>query len=97
MPDTKTHTHNDFAVMVMGKLPAELRKSVQIKKGGGEYTIIKVRGRSVASVRDGNCRIVHPHDGTLDAAGALAKLIAEAAPTEKPKSKPKSEGEGKSK
>jgi hypothetical protein len=84
MPDKKAHTHPDFAVKVMGKIPPELRKSVELKKGSGEYTILKVRGRSVASIRDGSCRIVHPHDGSATAAASLAKLIADAAPVTEP-------------
>lgn len=83
----KPAVHPDFAVKVMGKIPAELRKSVEIKKGSGEYTIIRVRGRSIASVRDGSVKVNHRHSGTAEDAARLAALIAEAAPAEVPKPK----------
>jgi hypothetical protein len=85
--DKKAAVHPDFAIKVMGALPDELRKSAELKKGGGEYTILKVRGKSVASIRDRNVRIVHPHGGTAAEATALGKLIAKAAPAEAPKPK----------
>ena len=90
----KDHTHPDFAVRVMGKTPAELRKSVEIKKGSGEYSIIRVRGRSIASVRDGSAKINHRHSGTAEDAARLAALIAEAAPAEAPKPKAAKKAEG---
>lgn len=99
--EKKAAVHPDFALKVMGALPDELRKSAELKKGGGEYTILKVRGKSVASIRDRNVRIVHPHGGTAAEATALGKLIAKAAPDEAPKPKPekkaaakKAEGKG---
>ena len=86
------HVHPDFAIKVMGRIPAELRKSVEIKKGSGEYSIIRVRGRSIASVRDGSVKVNHRHSGTVDDATRIAKLIAAASPNEapKPKATPKS-------
>jgi hypothetical protein len=81
------HVHPDFALKVMGALPDDLRKSAELKKGGGEYTILKVRGKSVASIRDKHVRIVHLHGGTAAEAAALGKLIAKAAPAEAPKPK----------
>ncbi|MGH3373137.1 MAG: hypothetical protein ACRDP6_00210 [Actinoallomurus sp.] len=87
MADKKAAVHPDFAVKVMGALPDDLRKSAELKKGGGEYTILRVRGKSVASIRDKNVRIVHPHGGTAAEATALGKLIAKAAPAEAPKPK----------
>jgi len=81
------HVHPDFALKVMGALPDDLRKSAELKKGGGEYTILKVRGKSVASIRDRNVRIVHPHGGTAAEATALGKLTAKAVPAEPPKPK----------
>lgn len=83
--DKKAAVHPDFALKVMGALPDDLRKSAELKKGGGEYTILKVRGRSVASIRDRSVRVVHPHGGTAAEATALGKLIAKAAPAEAPK------------
>jgi hypothetical protein len=36
------HVHPEFAIKVMGALPDDLRKSAELKKGGGEYTILKI-------------------------------------------------------
>lgn len=81
MPKKETvHVHADYAERIVKALPAKLKEAVEVKPGGGEYTIIKVNGKSVASVRDRNVRIVHPTDGSADSLKALAKLIGEAAP-----------------
>lgn len=91
------HVHPDFAVKVLGALPDDLRKSAELKRGGGEYTILKVRGKSVASIRDKNTRITHPHGGTVAEATALGKLIAKAAPDDAPKPKAKAKAPAKPK
>ena len=62
--DKKPAVHPEFAIKVMGALPAELRKSAELKKGAGEYTTLRVRGKTVASIRDKNIRITHRHGGT---------------------------------
>lgn len=61
----------------------KVRERAEVVAGGGAYSILKIDGRSVASVRDRNVRIVHPTDGSADSLKALAKLIADAAPEPK--------------
>jgi hypothetical protein len=96
MADSK-NTHKEFADKILKALPAALRKETEAKAGGGEYTIIKVRGKSVASVRNNNVRIVHPTDSSGESAKALAALIAEAAPEKKAEPKPKADSKSKAK
>ena len=91
--DKKVHTHPEFALKVLGALPAEMRKTAELKGGDRPYTILKVRGKSIASIRDAACRIVHPHDGTAQDAKDLAKMIAAAAPSGTKADKPKPEGD----
>lgn len=89
MADKKPAAHPDHAARIVKALPAKVREAAEVVAGGGAYSILKVHGKSVASVRDKNVRIVHPTDGSADSLKALAKLIAEAAPEAKPEPKPK--------
>lgn len=89
MADKKAAAHPDYAERIVKALPAKVREAAEVVAGGGAYSILKVHGRSVASVRDKNVRIVHPTDGSADSLKALAALIAEAAPEAKPEPKPK--------
>jgi hypothetical protein len=83
----KKHTHPEVADRILKALPKGVRDNAELKAGGGEYTILRVNGKSVASVRDNAVRIVHPHDSSAAAAKALAALIADAAPKPEPKAK----------
>ncbi len=89
MADKKAAAHPDYAERIVKALPPKVREAAEVVAGGGAYSILKVHGKSVASVRDRNVRIVHPTDGSADSLKALAKLIAEAAPEAKPEPKPK--------
>jgi hypothetical protein len=90
MADKKAHAHPDHAARIVKALPAKVREAVEvITKEGKPYSVLKINGTSVASVRDRNVRIVHPTDGSADSLKALAALIAEAAPEAKPEPKPK--------
>jgi hypothetical protein len=91
MADKKAHVHAAHAERIVKALPAKVREAAEVKAGGGEYTIIRVNGKTVASVRDRNVRVTHPTDGSADSLKALAKLIGEAAPDEKPEPKPKAD------
>jgi hypothetical protein len=96
----KEHIHADTAEKIVKALPAKLRDRAELKAGGGEYTIVKIDGKSVASVRDRNVRIVHPTDGGAEHVKHLASLIADAAPEpkpadEKPAKKPAKKSAGK--
>ena len=91
MADKKAAAHPDYAERIVKALPAKVREAAEVVAGGGAYTILKVNGKSVASVRDKNVRIVHPTDGSADSLKALAALIAEAAPEAKPEPKPKAD------
>jgi hypothetical protein len=93
----KKNTHKEFAEKILAKLPKAIRDESELKAGGGDYTILKVRGKSVASVRNNNVRIVHPTDSSADSAKALAALIAEAAPEKKAEPKPKADSKSKAK
>jgi hypothetical protein len=87
----KKNSHKEFAEKILAKLPTAIRKEAELKAGGGEYTILKVRGKSVASVRNNNVRIVHPTDCSADSAKELAELIGKAAPEKKAEPKPKAD------
>jgi hypothetical protein len=91
----KKNTHTEFAEKILAKLPKAIRDESELKAGGGEYTILKVRGKSVASVRNNNVRIVHPTDSSADSAKELAELVANAAPAKKAEPKPKAEASEK--
>jgi hypothetical protein len=84
MAASKVHVHAEHAEKILKALPAKVREAAEVIKGGGEYQILKIHGKSVASVRDKNVRIVHPTDGSADSLKALAKLIADAAPEPAP-------------
>jgi hypothetical protein len=74
------------AEKLLAKLPKALRdESEVVDRPGKAYTILKVRGSSVASVRDNAIRIVHAYDGSAGATAAFAKQIEDAAPEPKPK------------
>lgn len=90
MADKKA-AHPEYAERIVKALPAKVRDAAEVVAGGGAYSILKIHGKSVASVRDRNVRIVHPTDGSADSLKALAKLIAEAAPEAKPEPKPKAD------
>jgi hypothetical protein len=90
-----THVHADHAERIVKALPAKVRERAEVKAGGGAYSILKIDGKSVASVRDRNVRIVHPTDGSAASLKALAKLIADAAPEAKPEPKEKKSTEAK--
>jgi hypothetical protein len=85
MADKKARVHPQLAERIVKALPPKVKAEAEVKAGGGPYSIIRVRGRSIASVRDNAVRVVHPTDGSADSLKALAKLIAEAAPEAKPK------------
>lgn len=87
--DKKAAVHPDHAEKIVKALPAKVREAAEVVAGGGAYSILKIHGKSVASVRDRNVRIVHPTDGSADSLKALAKLVAEAAPEAKPEPTPK--------
>jgi hypothetical protein len=95
MADKKAHVHPQLAERIVKALPAKVREAAEVVAGGGAYSILKVHGKSVASIRDRNVRIVHPTDGSADSLKALAKLIAEAAPEAKPEPKAEGDDEGK--
>lgn len=88
------HAHPDYAERIVKALPAKIREAAEVVAGGGAYSILKVNGKSVASIRDRNVRIVHPTDGSAGSLKALAKLIADAAPKAKANAeKPKADDE----
>lgn len=89
--DKKPAAHPDYAARIVKALPAKVRDAAEVVAGGGAYSILKVQGKSVASIRDRNVRIVHPTDGSAESLKALAALIAAAAPEAKPEPKPKAE------
>jgi hypothetical protein len=89
MADKKAAAHPGYAERIVKALPPKVREVAEVVAGGGAYSILKVHGKSVASIRDRNVRIVHPTDGSADSLKALAKLIAEAAPEAKPEPEPK--------
>jgi hypothetical protein len=93
----KKHKHPEYADRILKALPAKLKAEAEVVAGGGAYSILKVCGKSVASVRDKNVRIVHPTDGSADSLKALAALIAEAAPEKKAEPKPKAKSDKGSK
>jgi hypothetical protein len=93
----KKNTHKEFAGKILKALPKTIRDESELKAGGGEYTILKVRGKSVASVRNNNVRIVHPTDCSADSAKALAELIGKAAPEKKAEPEPKADKSTKAK
>jgi hypothetical protein len=72
MADKKAAAHPDYAERIVKALPAKVREAAEVVAGGGAYSILKVHGKSVASVRDKNVRIVHPTDGSADSLKALA-------------------------
>lgn len=90
MADKETNLVN--AEKLLAKLPKTLRdESEVVEKPGKPYSILKVRGHSIASVRDNAVRLVHAFDGSTAATAAFAKLIEESAPEAKPEPKPKAD------
>ena len=73
--------HSDFAAKVLVKLPKATRDEAEVVEGSGAYSILKVGGRSVASIRGKNARITFAHKATAKDADDLAKLVAKAATT----------------
>jgi hypothetical protein len=71
--------HLIAAERLVSKLPKQVRDGATLEEGGGEYTLLKYGGRTVASVRNKNVRITVGHDGTTDTLAALAPAVAEAA------------------
>jgi hypothetical protein len=71
--------HLAAAEKLLAKLPKAVRDGATLEEGGGEYTLLKFGGRTVASIRPKNVRITVGHDGTTDAMEAIAPTVAEAA------------------
>lgn len=71
--------HLIAAERLVSKLPKAVREGATLEEGGGEYTLLKFGGRTVASVRPKNVRITVGHDGTTDTLASLAPAVAEAA------------------
>ena len=55
--------HVQFAERVLDELPADAKTDAELKPGKGAYTLLRVRGRSVASIRNRNARVTMPHAG----------------------------------
>ena len=82
MADKKSSDeHAAVAEAVVAKLPKALRDTVEVEAGGGAYTLLKVDGRTVASVRAKNIRVTFRHDGSAASVASLAKAVGEAAAT----------------
>ena len=79
MADEKKDQHGAFAKKVADKLPREHKSNSEVVAGKGGYTLIKVGGRTVASVRNRNVRVTFPHDLSAGAAESLASMVAAAA------------------
>jgi hypothetical protein len=98
MADSKSTKKADdayekFSERVLAELPADLKADAELKPGGGSYALLRIRSRTVASIRSKNARITHPHSGTAADAKRIAKLAAAAAPA---KEEPKAEEEAAS-
>jgi hypothetical protein len=76
--------HLVAAERLVAKLPKTVRDAATLEEGGGEYTLLKYGGRTVASIRNKNVRITVGHDGTTDTLASLAPAVAEAATSRPP-------------
>lgn len=68
-----------FAERLVKSLPKAVRDQTVVEQGGGKYALVKHDGRTVASVRSRNVKIVHSIDGSAGMADALAPIVASAA------------------
>jgi phosphosulfolactate phosphohydrolase-like enzyme len=73
----KKQDHADLAEQVAAKLPKQVRDRSEIVAGSGAYSLLKVDGRTVASVRGNGARVTY----RTDAAEVLAAAIKEAVAT----------------
>ena len=85
--------HEVTAERILAKLPKAVRDEAEVEPGGGEYHLLKVGGKTVASVRNRNVRVTFRHGGTAADAEALAKVVAKAAATKSPESPAKSKAD----
>jgi hypothetical protein len=76
--------HMVAAERLVKALPSAVRKKAEVEEGKGKYTLVKVGGRTVASVRSKNVRLTFGHDGTADSVAGLADALAEAAGSRPP-------------
>ncbi len=79
MAESKEHAA--VAAAAVAKLPKALRDEIEVAEGKGPYSLIKLRGRTVASVRSTNARVTYLHPGGPEGAALLAKAVTEAAGT----------------
>src|SRR4051794_36800303 len=84
MAAEKKPAHQATAERILAKLPKAVRDEAEVEQGGGEYHLLKVGGKTVASVRNRNVRVTFRHGGTAAEADALAKVVADAAATKAP-------------
>jgi hypothetical protein len=76
------------AERIVAAAPKAVRDETTIEAGGGKYSLVKYRGRTLLSVRSKNVRVTVSHDGSAAAARKLTVLFAEAAesvPVKEPK------------
>lgn len=84
MAAEKKSDHEVTAERIQAKLPKAIRDEAEVEQGGGEYHLLKVGGKTVASVRNRNVRVTFRHGGTAADAEALAKVVADAPATKAP-------------
>jgi hypothetical protein len=85
MADDKKPEHQAFAEKVLAKLPKAVRDEAEAVPGGGAYSLLKVGGRTVASIRGNSARVTFRHDGGAEAAARFASLTADAVASTPPK------------
>lgn len=76
--------HTIAAERLVKALPSAVRKTAEVEDGKGKYTLVKVGGRTVASVRSKNVRLTFGHDGTTDSLSELGDALAQAAGSRPP-------------